>query len=85
MTEQKPNEPVLKTAEQLERQDRELYVALGIFIMAVGLPVLVGTYWAAQKSANAAIVNATCGGGLMLIGLGSILYGVVLGRRARRD
>jgi len=33
---------------RMEKRDGETYIALGIFIVAVGLPVLLGTYWAYQ-------------------------------------
>jgi hypothetical protein len=78
-------ETAAETADRMEKRDGELYIALGIFIMAVGLPVLIGTYWAAQVKVHAAVVNAACGGVLLLIGAASLAYGfVVLARNARR-
>lgn len=41
---------------RMEKRDGETYIALGIFIVAVGLPVLLGTYWAYQALAPGRIV-----------------------------
>ena len=41
---------------RMEKRDGETYIALGIFIVAVGLPVLLGTYWAYQALAPGHIV-----------------------------
>ncbi|HUW62090.1 MAG TPA: PASTA domain-containing protein [Candidatus Bathyarchaeia archaeon] len=41
---------------RMEKRDGETYIALGIFIMAVGLPVLLGTYWAYQAMAPGHVV-----------------------------
>jgi hypothetical protein len=62
----------------MEKRDGETYVALGIFILAVGLPVVAGTYWAYQTNVRAAVVNVVCGAVLLLIGAGSVLYGRTL-------
>jgi len=83
--EQKVTETAAEKADRLERRDGELYVALGLFIGIVGLPVLIGTYWAAQTSERAAIVNAVCGATLLLIAAASMVYGwVILRRRKHR-
>jgi len=34
---------------RMEKRDGETYVALGLFIVAAGLPVAAGTYWAAKS------------------------------------
>lgn len=81
--EQKKVETAAETAERLERRDGELYIALGLFIGIVGLPVLIGTYWAAQKSTPAAVVNAVCGTTLLLIAAASALYGKFILKRQK--
>lgn len=68
-----------------QKRDGETYIAVGIFVVAVGLPVLAGTYWAAMKSPHAAIVNGICGGVLVAIGVTAIVYGRLLLRRSRRQ
>jgi hypothetical protein len=70
---------------RMEKRDGETYVALGLFIVAVGIPVVAGTYWAAKVDTAAAIVNLVCAGILVLIGGGAIAYGrVLLARNKRR-
>jgi hypothetical protein len=70
---------------RLEKRDGETYIALGLFIVAVGLPVVAGTYWAYQTNVRAAVVNVVCAGVLLLIGGASIVYGrVLLARNKRR-
>jgi hypothetical protein len=84
-------EPVQTQAEidaantrSLGRRDGEIYKALGYFIMAVGIPVLCGTYFAYQANEthpHAAVVNAICSLVLLGIGAASWVYGgVVLAR-----
>jgi len=71
---------------RMEKRDGETYIALGLFIVAVGTPVVAGTYWAAQTNIRAAIVNIVCAAGLLAIGFASIIYGrVLLARNKRRD
>jgi len=51
----------------------------------VGLPVVAGTYWAAQVDIPAAVVNIVCAGILLLIGAAAIIYGrVLLARNKKR-
>lgn len=71
-------------AAKHRKRDGETYIAIGIFIAAVGLPVLVGTYWA-LASTHAAVVNAVCGATLLLTGAASIAYGLLVLRRHRRE
>ena len=63
---------------RMEKRDGETYIALGLFIVAVGLPVMAGTYWAAQTNVPAAIVNVVCASVLLAIGVAAIVYGRVL-------
>ncbi len=70
---------------RMEKRDGETYVALGLFIVAVGIPVVIGTYFAAQTNMRAAIVNVVCAGVLLLIGVAAIAYGrILLSRNKRR-
>lgn len=71
---------------RMEKRDGETYVALGIFIVTVGIPVAAGTYWAAQSDVSAAMVNIVCACVLLLIGFGAIGYGrILLARNKRRE
>ncbi|MBP8128858.1 MAG: hypothetical protein KA184_04695 [Candidatus Hydrogenedentes bacterium] len=72
-----------KKTEDFGKRDAETYMAIGIFIMAVGIPVLLGTMWALDRP-HAAVVNAICGAVLCLIGAGCIGYGWLLHRRQKQ-
>ncbi len=63
---------------RMEKRDGETYIALGLFIVAVGIPVIAGTYWAYQTNVRAAVVNLVCSICLLLIGGGAIGYGKLL-------
>ena len=65
-----------------QQRDAETYIAIGLYITAVGIPVIVGTIWA-MAHPKAAIVNAVCGIVLTLIGLGCCGYGWILLKRKR--
>ena len=67
MTE-KPQEP-----SPFARRDAETLLMLGGFMAILGLPVLVGTFWAGSGFAMG--VNALSGLVLLGIGLGVILRG----------
>jgi len=41
----------------MEKRDGETYIALGIFIIALGLPVLLGTYWAYQPKGPGSVLE----------------------------
>ncbi|HOK10057.1 MAG TPA: hypothetical protein PLT82_10910 [Candidatus Hydrogenedens sp.] len=73
---------VRNTGVQLARRDAELYIALGIFIVALGLPVIFGTVFTLQSGdIRPAVVNFICGLVMTLIGVGSIFYGFVIRKR----
>lgn len=76
-------EPQKQEPEGFEQRDAEMYIAIGIFILAVGIPVLIGTIWAMDRP-HAAVVNAVCGAVLCLIGAGCIGYGLLMNRRRKR-
>lgn len=69
-------------AEMIKR-DGETSMAVGLFVFAVGLPVLIATIWALDNH-RAAIVNAICGVVLLLVGGGATLYGWTLFSRAKK-
>lgn len=94
MTENKPKNPSAvpgemhridqdrNAGENLKRRDAELYVVLGLFMVALGIPVIIGTYFAAQVADyRPAVVNFVCGMTLTGIGIASIYYGRVLRRK----
>lgn len=73
------------TGVQLARRDSELYFALGIFIVALGLPVVWGTIYSIQLgNIRAGIVNLVSGLVMVAIGVASIAYGFVIHRRIVR-
>ncbi len=67
------------------KRDAEIYVALGMFIVFVGIPVLIGTYWAAQTNRHAAVVNLVCSIVLLGIGVAAIAYGRFLLSRMKKQ
>jgi len=72
------------TGVQLAQRDSELYFALGIFIVALALPVIFGTYYAYQwGDIRPAIVNLISGLVMLGIGIASILYGWVIRKRIK--
>lgn len=62
------------TVDEMRKRDGETNIAVGLFLFALGIPVLLGTF-AALDRPRAALVNAICGGVLLLIGAGVIAYG----------
>ncbi|MGC8737274.1 MAG: hypothetical protein ACP5UA_01360 [Candidatus Hydrogenedens sp.] len=67
---------------QLEHRDAELYIVMGIFVVALGLPVILGTYFSMQASNyRPAVVNFICGVVMTGIGIASILYGWAMKKR----
>ncbi len=72
-----------KSKDRFQHRDAEMYIAIGIFVFAVGLPVLIGTMYALE-SPRAAVVNAVCGVVLILVGLASTGYGWLLLLRHRK-
>ncbi len=72
------------TGVQLAQRDSELYFALGIFIVALALPVVLGTYYAYQGgNIRPAVVNFISGLVMLGIGSASIVYGWIIRKRIR--
>lgn len=77
------DEPRHTKNEMLER-DGETGMAVGLFVLALGLPVMLGTLWALDNP-RAAVVNFICGLILTLIGGGATAYGWRLFKQARKN
>lgn len=69
------------TANEIKKRDGETYIAVGLFLVALGIPVMVATYWALSHP-RAAVVNIICGVALFAVGMGGIVYGWRLFRQA---
>jgi len=69
---------------EMTKRDGETGMAVGLFIVALGLPVLVGTFFALDTP-RAAFVNGLCGFILLLIGGSAIAYGWRLFSRAKKN
>ena len=72
------------TKNELLKRDGETSMAVGLFVLALGLPVLLGTFWSLDNP-RAALVNAICGLALLLIGGGATFYVWTLFSRARKN
>lgn len=55
------------------RRDAESLLMKGAFFTFLGVPVLIGTFWA--KTSHAATVNVGAGVLLLIVGLGFIMKG----------
>lgn len=62
------------SVNEMEKRDGETAIAVGLFIFALGVPVLIGTLFALDNP-RGAIVNTICGLVLLLIGGAAIGYG----------
>jgi len=62
------------TVDEVRKRDGETNVAVGLFLFALSIPVLLGTFVALDRP-RAALVNAICGGVLFFIGAVVIAYG----------
>ena len=84
MSEVKVSDSEQNVNVRYEKRDGEIYIALGLFISALALPVLLGTFFAAAENARGALINGICGGVLLAVGVGAIAYGYVLLQRNKR-
>ncbi len=55
------------------RRDAETQILLGGFIFILGVPVLIGTWWA--ESTASRLVNVAAGLVLLVIGAAFLMYG----------
>lgn len=67
----------------MKKRDGETNIAVGLFLFALGIPVLLGTL-GIDGNVRAATVNAVCGFALLSIGGGWIVYGWRQFRQATR-
>lgn len=58
----------------MKKRDGETNIAVGLFLFALGIPVLLGTL-GIEGNFRAATVNAVCGFALLLVGGGWVAYG----------
>ena len=72
------------TKNEMLKRDGETGMAVGLFVLALGLPVLFGTLWSLDNP-RAAVVNAICGLVLTLVGAGATAYGWKLFKQARKN
>ena len=72
------------TKNDMLKRDGETGMAVGIFVLALAIPVLIGTLWELDQP-RAAVVNFTCGMVLFLVGGGATGYGWMLFKRARKN
>lgn len=71
------------TAAEMMKRDGETYMAVGLFLVALSIPVIIGTFYALARP-HAAIVNCICGVVLLAIGAGGVFYGWSLYRRTTK-
>ena len=62
-----------KSKNELESRDADAFTALGIFLVVLSAPVLLGTWWA--EGAVQTVVNLAAGTILLAIGVGMCLRG----------
>ncbi|MDX9975945.1 MAG: YtpI family protein [FCB group bacterium] len=58
---------------ELHKRDAETQIALGLFIVIIAIPVLIGTIYAVRPHAQ--VVNMIAGGVLLAIGAGLAWFG----------
>lgn len=63
------------------KRDAETFLILGGFVVMLGLPVMLGTFW--EPNYHAKVVNALAGISLLLIGGAMFAWGIKL--RARHN
>ena len=68
-----------RTAQSLKARDAEIYILLGGFLLCLGLPVILGTWYAiAAGRMHGAVVNLIAGIVLSAWGLAGVVYGVAI-------
>ena len=73
------------TVDEMQKRDGETSMAVGLFILALGVPVSFATLLVDRSTTlgqHGAIVNAICGLVLLLIGGSAAGYGWILYQRA---
>ncbi len=69
------------TRAEMMKRDGETYMAVGLFVFALAVPVLIATFWATRT--HAAVVNVIAGLILGVLGSGAIAYGWRLFKRSK--
>ena len=72
------------TEGEMQTRDGETSIAVGLFLVALAIPVLIATIWALENF-RGAVVNFVCGLVLLLIGGGATLYGWAELKRGKRN
>ena len=72
------------TKNEMIKRDGETGLAVGLFVLALAIPVLIGTLYGLETP-RAALVNFVCGLVLLAIGGGATFYGWSLLKRARAN
>jgi len=69
------------TVAEMMKRDGETYMAVGLFVVALAVPVLIATFWATRG--HAAVVNVIAGLILLGVGSGAVFYGRKLFKRSK--
>ncbi|HOV61416.1 MAG TPA: hypothetical protein PK349_10180 [Candidatus Hydrogenedentes bacterium] len=70
-----------RTAQSLKARDAELYILLGGFLLCLGLPVILGTWYAmAAGRTHGAVINLIAGVVLSAWGITGMVYGMAIRR-----
>lgn len=70
-----------RTVQSLKARDAELYILLGGFLLCLGLPVILGTWYAMTAGrVHGAVVNLVAGVVLSAFGLAGVVYGMAIRR-----
>lgn len=75
--------PAEKHQGKHTQRDAETQTALGIFVIVISLPVLVGTFWAVRPHAMA--VNVIAGFVLLGVGVALVVWGRVTAKKFREN
>lgn len=84
MTETIEKVEVRHTKNEMVKRDGETGLAVGLFVLALAIPVLIGTLYGLDQP-RAAVVNFVCGMVLLTIGAGASGYGWTMLKRARKN
>ena len=66
-----------------DKRDSETFFILGIFIIALAIPVFVGTFYSIRFHAQ--VVNVAAAVALFLVGVGFLIRGWVYAKRVKAE
>ncbi|HOQ88760.1 MAG TPA: hypothetical protein PLX03_01355 [Candidatus Hydrogenedentes bacterium] len=70
-----------RSVQSLKARDAEIYILLGLFLVFLGVPVILGTWYAmADGRTHGAVVNFIAGMVLTGWGVAGIFYGIFIRR-----